>query len=132
MEEKINKYDGQERRKYPRIPGAFVEYCPTGEISSRRTSFTEDISPAGIRILVDEEVKINTVLSLKIFLPASKEGIEAEGRVVWARSSSFLTVEKKKHYDVGVEFTKIDENDRRRIWEYIVKNIEKDKDFKGF
>ena len=132
MEENIDKYGGPERRKYPRLPGAFVEYFPKGEISSRKTSFTENISPAGICILVDEEIKTNTGLSLKIYLPGSKEGIEAEGRVVWCRSSSFLTVEKRKHYDLGVEIMEIDENDRRRIWEYIVKNIDKDKDFKGF
>jgi len=132
MEQKIDKYGGPERRRYPRLPGAFVEYIPEGKISSRKTSFTENISPAGICILVDEDVKRNTGLSLKIYLPGSKESIEAEGRVVWSKPSSFLTSEKRKHYDLGVEIIKIEENDRQRIWEYIVKNIDKDKDFKGF
>ena len=126
------KYDGTERRRYPRLPGTVVDYFPIGEDTLKKTSFTENISPVGICFLADEDIKIDTHLSLKIHLPGSKGAIEAKGKVVWTKISSFLSVEKRKHYDIGAEIIEISEEDRLAIWEYIVKNINKVEDFKGF
>ena len=124
-------WDGQERRRFPRFPSSLVEYFPIEEgITSIKTSFTENICPVGISLLVDEEIKINTLLSLKIYLPGSKDVIEAKGRVVWTRLSSFLSREKRKHYDLGIEFVEIDESDRKRIWQYVLEHIIKDQNFK--
>jgi len=132
MEILEEKYVGPERRRFPRLSASFVEYFPIGEIVSKKKSFTENISPVGICFLVDEKIELDTTLSLKIYLPGSKEAIEAQGKVVWTRESAFLSVKKRKHYDLGVEIVEIDSNDRQRIWQYIVKYIEIDKDLKGF
>jgi len=118
-----DKYGGPERRRYPRLPGTLVEYFPIGEIAAKKTSFTENISPVGVRLLVDEEIKINALLSLKIYLPGSKDAIEAKGRIVWTRLSSFLSRGKRKHYDLGMEFVEIDESDREKIWQYVAKHL---------
>ena len=116
------RYTGIERRKYPRIHATFVEYSPIGEIIPQKKSFTENVGPGGICFLVDEEIKLKTHLSLKIYLPDSQEVIEAKGKVVWTKASSFLSVGKGNHYDLGLEFVEIDEYDQQRIWQYIEKH----------
>jgi len=116
-------WNGRERRRFPRLPGASVEYSILEENTPIKTTFTENISPVGVRLLVDEEIKINALLSLKIYLPGSKDAIEAKGRIVWTRLSSFLSRGKRKHYDLGMEFVEIDESDREKIWQYVAKHL---------
>ena len=132
MEARKEDYGGIERRRYPRIHATFVEYSPIREIIPQKKSFTENVSPGGICFLVDEEIGVNTLLSLKIYLPDNRDAIEAKARVVWTKVSSFLSVEKRKHYDLGLEFVEIDENDRQRIWQYIEKHSSEDKSFSDF
>ena len=47
-------WDGRERRRFPRLPGASVEYSLIEENTTIKTTFTENISPVGVRLLVDE------------------------------------------------------------------------------
>ena len=84
-------------------------------------SFTEDISPVGIRIFSQEDLENNTFLFLKIYLPHYKSPIEAKGRVVWSKESSFGDVKKRKNYDIGVEFIEIKTDDQQNISDYVDK-----------
>jgi len=120
-----DNYPSEERRRFPRIPAAFVEYSTIEETSFKKHSFTENVSSVGICILVSEEVKINTPLSFKITLPDSEQPIEAKGVVVWVKKSSFLDVKGRKHFDLGVEFVEMGERDRQRISQYISEHIDK-------
>lgn len=123
MEARKDKYNGQERRRYARLPGTMVEYFPLGKNNLKKSSFTENVSPVGICFLADENIAIDTPLSLKIHLPNSKEALEAKGKVIWTNASAFLSVEKASHYDVGVEIIEIDEKDRSKIEKYIAMHI---------
>jgi len=120
-----DRYGGSERRRYSRLPGTIVEYFPLGKINAKKSSFTENISPVGICFLADEKIEINTLLGLKIHLPDSKNPLEAKGKVIWTDISGFLSVERAKHYDVGVEIIEIDEDNRAKILEYIERHLGK-------
>ena len=114
-----DEYGGKERRKYPRIQATFVEYSVIGEVASKEiSSFTEDVSAGGICILSCEKIETDSLLSLKIYLPDGGGPIEAKGKVAWAGVSTFLSMEGRKHYDLGIEFIQIDEKDRLRIYKY--------------
>ena len=120
-----DKYSGRERREYPRIKSAFVNYSSIGEATVKETSsLTENVSAKGICIFISKVIKLNTLLSLKIYLPDGKGAVKAKGKVVWIRESPFLRVAGSKHHDVGIEFVEIDENDRERINEYASRHPE--------
>ena len=118
----MDKWDGQERRRYPRLKGATVEYVAIGKASPKEMSFTEDISAVGIRILASENIDIDTILLLKIYLPHYSEPVKVKGRVVWTRQSRFLRRDTKKveHYDIGIEFMEIKDEDQSKICQYTV------------
>ena len=117
-----DKWKGQERRRYPRLKGATVEYVAIGKASPKEISFTEDISAVGIRILASENIEIDTILLLKIYLPHYSDPIKVKGEVVWTRQSRFLRREGRKalHYDIGIEFIEINDDDQLKICQYTV------------
>ena len=106
------KYTGGERRKYLRLHAATIEYSIIGKAALSETSFAKDIGAGGVCIFISEEMETGTLLSLSIYLPNVEEPIKAKGKVIWKRLSSFLSGQEKKHYDTGVEFLEIDDNDR--------------------
>jgi len=121
-------WKGQERRRYPRLKGATVEYVAIGKANPKEVSFTEDISAVGIRILASENIDIDTILLLKIYLPSHNEAVKVKGRVVWTRQSRFLRREGKKaeHYDIGLEFIDINDDDQQKICQYTVDQTTQD------
>ena len=116
----MDDWAGKERRRFPRLKGATVEYFAIGKASPREMSFTEDISAVGIRILSSDEIAIDTILLLKMYLPHHNEPVEAKGRVVWTRQSRFLRKEGQpgKHYDIGIEFIEISDEDQQIVCQY--------------
>lgn len=121
MESPSDKYSGAERRRYPRLHASVVEYYPIGRAEATEMSFTENIGAGGICIFVTENLDIDTLLFLKIYLPHKETPIEAKGKVVWTAKSSFLGIERTKNFDVGVTFVEIGEDDRKDIAEYVRK-----------
>ena len=119
MEPLKGKYPKRERREFPRLKSAFVDYAPIGKVTSEEiSSLTENVSAKGICIFVPKEIKRDTLLSLKIYLPDGRGAVKAKGKVVWTKASDFLSVGERRHYDLGIEFVEIDDNDRERICEY--------------
>jgi len=125
--------DDKERRRYPRLQGAAVEYITLTKKILKETSFTENISAVGIRILASERIKKDTVLHLKIYLPRHSQPIQATGRVVWVNASGFLKRKelRRKHYDVGVKFIEISEEDRSEIYKHAVDETTEDPPLRG-
>jgi len=121
MRDKNEEYGGPERRKYPRLSAAVVEYAPVGKEELQEMSFTRDVGAGGICIVVGEEIQKETILALKIYLPDNNNPIIAKGKVVWIRRSSFLErrAGKKEYYDLGMEFVALDEKDREKIYHYV-------------
>ncbi|MCM8773943.1 MAG: PilZ domain-containing protein [Candidatus Omnitrophica bacterium] len=117
------KYNGIERRRYPRLDViasvncSLVDREDTGELS-----ISENISGGGICTIISEErVKAN-FLYLSILLPNCKERIYARGRIVWAKEIP-VYFDTKLNYEVGLEFVDISEEDRQKISRYVENNL---------
>ncbi len=120
MEDSENRYIGPERRRYPRLKAAVIEYYLLNGTATEEPSFTRDIGAGGISIIINEEVAVETLLGLKIFLPNQNYPVKAKGRVAWVTESS-LKLPNTKHYDVGIEFIEINELDKQKISQYVAK-----------
>ena len=68
--------------------------------------------------MTDSPLKRGDILKLEIVLPEDSPTINAVGKVVWLKPFHIAT-EEKTRYDVGVEFTEINEAERRRINKYV-------------
>ena len=113
------KYTGPERRRFPRLRACIVEYSKIGQKKSKQLAFTENISAGGICIFVSDDFEINASLELNIFISYCSYPLKAKGRIIWRNSSLFLDRIGEKNYDIGIEFTEINELDRLAIGEYI-------------
>ncbi len=124
----MKRVDDKERRRYPRLRGAEVEYTVISKKKLKVISLTENISAVGIRILASERIKIDTVLDLKIYVPRFSQPIHAMGRVVWVKASGFIKRKelRRGHFDIGVKFIEISEDDRSEINKHAMDETTKD------
>jgi len=114
-----------EKRKFPRLRiDTNVEYSIVGKESLQNVNSTKNISAGGICIIVYENIEIAAVLSLKIYLPANNIPIHTKGRVAW-KSEFKIGSDSKSCYDVGIEFLDINEDDRRKIFQYVFKALQR-------
>ncbi len=118
-----NNYSGPERRRYPRLKAALIEYSLLGDVSSKELSFTKNVSIGGVCILLPEEIPTNTLLSLNIYLPNCDKPIILKGKVVWIERSDYYTP-GRTYYNVGIEFIDIDEKTQSLINSYISNPLE--------
>ena len=120
MTEKHTPHSGDERRRAKRVYASFVEYCHIGIGSSPKIqAFAENISSTGICILVNEEIQADEILMISIYLLDGTKAIETKGRVAWVRPSSFLSdLPDKKHFDIGIQFMDIAEDDQNKLVAY--------------
>ncbi len=119
MENPFSKNPGAERRKFPRLSlSADVKYSLIKLNSSQEAVSTKNISAVGICIVVYEDLRIGSILTLNIYLPDSDAPLSAKGRVIW-KSEFKVGFGSKPRFDVGVEFLELDEKDKERIFQYV-------------
>jgi len=118
-----------ERRKHPRILGegpVFVKVIEAGENADLRGETiycsTQDLSTGGIRLAVDREVPVGSVLHLWIGLSDSPGSYMLTGRVVWARPAE----SGKTSHMVGIEFEEVPDGDMTTWLEMMEQKIRYD------
>lgn len=107
-----------ERRKFSRLElSVDIKYSVVGRgtlLESQGRS--KNISLAGIHLIVGEQIELGDVLSLVINLPEDNQPIQVKGIVRW-RAFVWVTDanDTRTRWDLGIEFTDINEADRRKI-----------------
>lgn len=119
-------YVGQNRRYFPRLRACIVEYTAIGKAGPKVQCFSENISAGGICIFIADDFDVDTLLSLKIFLPYNEDPLMAKGKIIWRNESLFMGKRGVQNFDIGIEFTEIGEEDRRDIASYIRKYSKKE------
>lgn len=97
----------EDTRKNKRTSGeAYIDYTGTEVLMFQKII---DISEGGVRIVATKEEKINTEVYVDLHFPelGDKEAY-AEGTVVWVEAGK-----------LGIKFTKISEEDKKTIREFV-------------
>ncbi len=105
------KWDGINRRRFLRtkFPYTVHIYSPTGEPIS---TYTEDISIGGIRVVIKNKLNIHENLVLKIYL--SEIPLECKGAVVWIKEKTNLML-NEVFFNIGIEFRGISKEEKEKI-----------------
>ena len=107
---------GEERRRTQRVRS----YHPVrfSLMHSRHTveTLAKDLSTSGLRCLSPTLFLPETELHLEIVLCADHGPIQANGKVVW-----FRTIQQSEQFDIGIEFTDLNQKDKIRLSAYIDK-----------
>ncbi len=105
----------QERRKYIRVGTPLAVRAIIGK-SSVREFQTADISPLGLRFVTSEnDININDEIELKIGLPGTQGPVHAKVKVVWKKK---LSTQNGAPYNIGCEFTMIEEDNKNTFLKY--------------
>lgn len=108
--------DSPENRSYKRIIQSITVECVNFSASTDSFYRTKDISGGGVLLEMDKEFPLFSTLYLNIWLPKRKEPISALAQVVRVESIA------SNLYEIGLQFTAIEDTDRREILYLIEKN----------
>jgi len=99
-----------EKRKYARleliskINFTIIETTNEEQITKRFKGIGKNIGVEGLLFTSNKELKLETILSLEIFLPYVIDPIYIDGEVRWCKKTN------DKNFDIGIKFTSIDKN----------------------
>lgn len=73
-------------------------------------TLAKDLSREGVRFGIKQAVPVGTSLEISMTVPGDNLPVFATGKIAWADG-----------FDAGVKLTKISQNDRARVLEYVYK-----------
>jgi len=106
-----------ERRKYIRLktPVSVTYTVPNTDVV--HNSVTKDISADGLRLETKTRgIEKGSVLELKLELYGANNPVHAKGKVVWIKQ---LSLEDGAPYDVGIELTEIEEDNKNTFLKFL-------------
>ncbi len=121
----MNAWDGPNRRKFPRVnyPCLITVRYGTSEPDVILTH-TENIGTGGICVILNRNLRILSPVDLEIDLLDASNHVKSGGRIVWSIQRKSTEKKKPSFYDIGIEFTGMEDPDRRRL-DDVVKRLVK-------
>jgi len=119
---RIEEYwDGEERRLHKRFDTSLeVEYSVEKRLRLKN-SRTVDLSKGGMKLLLDEKLPKDAILSLKIYIPEKGRTIEMEAEVVWTNDADKKDPSGKRFFFSGLKFIAIKEPVGMHLSEYLTR-----------
>lgn len=106
----------EERRKFTRYTMPLQMSYVMEEEDTICKGVTKNISSLGIRFECEKELKEGATLELKLEIPKAPNPVHAQGKLVWVRK---LTLEDTSLYDIGMEFLKIEEDNKNTFLKFL-------------
>lgn len=107
----------REKRKFIRFDIALkVAYIAQKEPKVEKIGATKDISATGMQLLSGDKLEPGDKLDLKIFMPEALNPAHMKGVVVW---SSGLDSAKNYPYSAGIDFVKIEEDNKNTFLKFL-------------
>jgi c-di-GMP-binding flagellar brake protein YcgR len=112
----VGQDDMEERRKHSRLPFRIpMRYRRIEtQLKEFKGSLMKDISVGGAKMTIFEFLPLNLKLATEIPLFSGLRPVRGSGRVAWVNKIAY-----GDQYEVGIEFTSVDEEDLTQILEFI-------------
>ena len=106
-----------ERRRYIRLKTPIpLTYTIQGANNVYNT-ITKDISADGLRFeSKSKDLKEGASLELKLEIYGTNNPVHAKGRIIWKKQ---MSLEDSSPYDVGIEFTEIEEDNKNTFLKFL-------------
>ncbi|NQT47085.1 MAG: PilZ domain-containing protein [Candidatus Omnitrophica bacterium] len=114
--------NGQERRRFIRLEVPLkMSFVVEGE-QIIRSETAKDISALGTRFQTKQKLDENKALEMKLELPDTPNPVHVKGKVAWVRKAG---LEDGAPQEVGIEFIKIEEDNKNTLLKYLCDTIYK-------
>ena len=112
-----------ERRRYQRLLREVAVDVTYKDSSSKRIvaverSCTRNISAIGLLVVADKMFGVGENVNVQFFLPNSEEEVKASARIVRVEE-----IVEKEAYELGLEFSGIDETAMSKINKIVIKEL---------
>ncbi|MBU4311396.1 MAG: PilZ domain-containing protein [Candidatus Omnitrophica bacterium] len=106
----------REKRRFIRFDVSLkVNYVVQKEPKTEKTGITKNLSAGGIQLLTKEKLTTGNKVELMIFTPESLNPAHLNGIVLWSNEIS----EEKASYASGIEFGKIEEDNKNTFLRFL-------------
>lgn len=106
-----------ERRRYIRLEVPLKVTYTIPELHKVYTSIAKNISADGMRFEArDKALKESSIVELKLEIPKISSPVHIKARVMW---KSKLSLEDGAPFDIGVEFTEIEEDNKNTFLKFL-------------
>jgi len=93
-----------------------VHYTVQGDPKIVKTGITKDVSAGGVQLLTEEKIDIGNKIDLTVFIPEALNPVHLAGIAVWVKE---IRSEEKSRYCTGIEFTKIEEDNKNTFLKFL-------------
>lgn len=112
-----SKYNKVERRRYVRLDAPIDVAYTVPETGSVLNSNTKNISADGLRFeTLNKSIKESDILELKMVIKNAPNPVHAKAKVVWKQK---VSLEDAAPYDLGLEFTEIEEDNKNTFLKFL-------------
>jgi Tfp pilus assembly protein PilZ len=111
----MGRWDGLNRRQFPRVNYPCLIVIREKEEDNVLLTHTENVGTGGICIILKQNLKMFSPVTLELDLLDLGDHIKCEGKVVWNVRRKMDAEKKPLFYDVGVEFGDLPEKDQTRL-----------------
>lgn len=110
------KWDSVDRRRALRVEFPFTVHI-SGFGKNTITTYTENISERGVRVVIKEKPKVSLKVGLEIYV--RENPVCCKARIVWVRNKKLEHIANKAVFDIGLEFIKLKQDDILAIRERV-------------
>lgn len=105
----------EEKRKYLRLNNALeIEYTMPNS-DKKYSATTKDISAVGLRISTPQKLEEGSIIEVTLKLPNTQSAVHVSGHVAWSKKPT----PEDKLFESGVEFSKIEEDNKNTFLKYL-------------
>jgi len=112
-------FSGEERRQTNRIRGILVGFRQLGSQDEFQGVFLRDMSLKGVSFTTKENLAVDDLVEMNIYLTDAKNPVLVTGKVRWIEKSQYFTAGANVHYDAGVEITEINDDNLKALEKYM-------------
>jgi c-di-GMP-binding flagellar brake protein YcgR len=110
------EWDGVNRRRFIRVVFPYTVHIKLID-GQKISTYTEDISMGGIKVVINQKPKVNSWVNLEIFIDTKP--LVCSGKISWITEKPNPLLEDKQFYEVGIEFCELTKEQNYRLKEYV-------------
>ncbi len=107
-----------DKRQFPRANITCKISTVFGERILVFNSHTENIGVGGIMTILEEKLRISTVLNLELLLLSKELPLKCTGQVIWVKELNPPEI-KPRLFNTGIQFLEIEDSDREEIKTFV-------------
>jgi hypothetical protein len=107
-----------EKRRFPRASIMCKVSAVFGERILVFNAHTENVSPGGVRLVLEEKLHIPTEVEVELFFPTREKPLKSKGQIAWVKELGPLGTNPRL-FDTGIKFIGLSAADKEELEKFV-------------